>query len=109
MPRFVLGLLFAVAAFAQYDEPMPLNAPKIPAVLHGSIHTISKKEVTLDRGDENVMAFSIGRKTRFVKDGKDVKWKAFQRGDEVTIQAEEDFPGHFNALVVTNRRQAPQS
>ncbi len=109
MKRLVFVFALTLCAFAQYDEPMPLNGPKIPAELHGSIHTISKKEITLNRGDENVMPFSITRKTRFVKDGKEVKWKAFQRGDDVTIQAEENFPGHFNALVVKNRKQGPQS
>jgi hypothetical protein len=109
MLRLLFVFAFALCAFAQYDEPMPLNEPKIPADLHGKIHTISKKEITLDRGDENVMPFSITRKTRFFKEGKEVKWKAFQRGDEVTIEALEDFPGHFSALVVKNREQSPQT
>ncbi len=109
MFRLLIVFAFALCAFAQYDEPMPLKVPGIPAELHGSIHTISKKEITLDRGDQNVMPFSITHKTRFLKDGKEVKWKAFHHGDEVTIQALEDFPGHFSAQVVKNRKQSPQT
>ena len=109
MFRLLIVFAFALCAFAQYDEPMPLKVPGIPAELHGTIHTISKKEITLNRGDQNVMPFSITHKTRFFKDGKEVKWKAFQPGDGVTIQALEDFPGHFSALVVKNRKETSQT
>lgn len=96
-------LCAAVVAAAQLD------VPKVPAYFNGAIHTITKKEVTLDRGDGNVMAFSITHKTRFVKDGKEAKWSSFHQGDEVSLQSEEDFPGHFNALRVASRKPPPQN
>lgn len=97
-----LLIVFAVGAAAQLD------VPKVPAYFNGTIHTITKKEITLDRGDGNVMAFSITRKTRFLKDGREVKWSGFHQGDDVSLQSEEDFPGHFNALRVSNRKAPPQ-
>ena len=84
---------------------LPLAAwqgePKIAAVFDGRIHTITKKEISLDRGDENQLVLSITRKTVFERDGKEVKWNAFHRNDEVAVKGYEDFPGHLAAVKVS--------
>lgn len=100
-------LLLSFAAQGQYRRMAKAQAgpvEKIAAVISGTIHTISKKEIGLNREGDNVMVFSIGRKTKFERDGKQVEWKAFQQGDEVTVQGEEDFPGHFAALSVKAKK-----
>ncbi len=89
---------------------MPLGAfqgePKIDAVFEGRIHTITKKEISLDRGDENQLVLSITRKTVFERDGGTVKWEAFHRGDDVAVKGYEDFPGHLTAVKVSAKQAA---
>lgn len=89
---------------------LPLAAwqgePKIDAVFEGQVHTITKKEISLDRGDENQLVLSITRKTVFERDGKEVKWEAFHRGDEVAVKGYEDFPGHLTAVKVSAKAPA---
>ena len=89
---------------------LPLAAwqgePKIAAVFDGRIHTITKKEISLDRGDENQLVLSFTRKTIFERDGKEVKWEAFHRGDDVSVKGYEDFPGHLTAVKVSAKAVA---
>jgi hypothetical protein len=98
----VIVLMAASLAPAQYRRGRALPSPveKVAAIIDGKVHTISKKEISIERDDENVMVFSIGRKTKFQRDGKDADWKSFHAGDQVTIQADEDYPGHFAALAI---------
>lgn len=104
VPVVALLLLGTVAAPAQWirrGKAQPGPTTKVAAVVEGTIHTISKKEIGLEREGDNVMVLSIGRKTKFERDGKTADWKAFHSGDEVTVQTDEDFPGHFAALRIS--------
>jgi hypothetical protein len=100
--------LEAPAQFWPYGKARPGPTEKIAAVIDGKIHTLTKKEISLDREGENVMVFSVGHKTKFLRDGKQADWKSFHAGDEVSIQADEDFPGHFAALTVSTASQPSQ-
>lgn len=104
-----LILFSANAAPAQWiwGKARPGPATKVAAVVEGVIHTISKKEIGLEREGGNIMVLSLERKTRFERDGRKSDWKAFQSGDEVVIQTEEDFPGHFAALAVKLKSSPP--
>ena len=97
--RAALAILAACLPLAAWQEGQV--GPKIDAVFEGRIHTITKKEISLDRGDENQLVLSITRKTVFERDGKEVKWNAFHRNDEVAVKGYEDFPGHLAAVKVS--------
>ena len=107
----VLALLLLGAAVAPaqwiWGKAQPGPTTKVAAVVEGTIHTISKKEIGLEREGDNVMVIAIERKTKFERDGKPADWKAFHSGDEVTIQTHEDFPGHFAALAVSMKSSPP--
>jgi hypothetical protein len=105
----ILLLALAATADAQYGRrrggstgPLsPGSDSAMEAVFTGTVTSITKSDLGIQAEGGNVLSFSILHKTKFLKDGKTVKWSDFHNGNMVTIQAGEDPTGHPAAITVT--------
>ena len=71
------------------------------ATFHGTLKSISKKEVVLELPEDQSIAFHISHKTKFLKDGKPVKSSAIAAGAPVTVDGKRDLLGNVEAVTVT--------
>ena len=105
---FVLLLAMPNAAYAQHRRggaSGPLapssGSSALEAAFSGTVTSITKSDLGIQADGGNVLSFSILHKTKFLKDGKTVKWSNVHTGDTVSIQAGEDPTGHPAAITVT--------
>jgi hypothetical protein len=71
------------------------------ATFHGTLRSISKKEIVLDLPEDQSITFHISHKTRFVKDTKSIKPSAIAAGALVTVDGKRDLLGNVEAVTVT--------
>ena len=110
MPRVVLFCLFAFAlasasALGQYGYGLDGKIPgsDIPAgTFQGKLRAITKKDLTIDVADtaDQTLTFHITHKTKFIRNGKQIKPGDVQPGTFVAIDAERDPDQKFSALNV---------
>jgi len=104
----VLILGMAVTAGAQtgrrrgsmQDSPSG-DTNGLQAVFVGTVTSVTKSDLGIQADGGNVLSFSILHKTKFLKDGKEIKRADVHTGDTVTIHAGEDPTGHPAAITVT--------
>ena len=78
------------------------------ATFHGTVRSISKKEIVLDMPEDQSIAFHISHKTKFVKDAKAIKPSAIAAGAEATVDGKRDLLGNVEAVTVTlEKKPAP--
>jgi hypothetical protein len=87
-----LGLLFQ-------SKSIPL------AQFSGKIHGVTKKEVTIDTDEGNVVDFAVNRKTRVERSGKAIQVTDLKTGDTVAIEARQELLGYL--VAVTIKASAP--
>src|ERR1041384_4626349 len=77
------------------------------ATFHGTVRSISKKEIVLDLPEDQSVAFHISHKTKFLKDAKAIKTAAIAAGAPVTIDGKRDLLGNVEAVTVTVDTKPP--
>jgi hypothetical protein len=79
-----------------------LAVAQIPlANFSGAVHTISKKQITLETEEGNLTDFEINRKTKVMRGKKEIKAEEIMSGDHVTIQARQEMLRFLVAVVIT--------
>jgi hypothetical protein len=79
-----------------------LASAQIPlANFTGAVHTISKKQITVDTGDGNLLDFEINRKTKVLRGKKEIKADEIMLGDQVTIEGRQELLRFLVAVVIT--------
>jgi DNA/RNA endonuclease YhcR with UshA esterase domain len=79
-----------------------LAAAQIPlANFSGMVHAISKKQITIDTGDGNLLDFEINRKTKAMRGKKEIKPDQIQTGDQVVIEGRQEMLRFLVAVVIT--------
>ncbi len=120
----ILGLLAATAAWAQVypggypgGYPYPGNpVPRIPIPrkgkpqpestkaplpnFRGKLKRMDDKLITLALDDDRQMDFKRTGKTKFFKNGEEVKDPKFNAGDQISIEGPEDENGYMTAVNV---------
>jgi hypothetical protein len=86
---------------------MPTQARQIAAAqvplanFTGTVHDISKKQVTIDTGDSNLLDFEINRKTKVMRAKKEIKAEEILTGDQVTVEGRQEMVRFLVAVVIT--------
>ncbi len=91
MARLTTLLLIAVLATAQ----IPL------ANFAGTVHGISKKQLTLENQEGNLLDFEINRKTKVMRGKNEIKIEDIMSGDQVSIQARQEMLKFLVAVTIT--------
>jgi len=78
-----LCLLLIAAALAAGQAKVPL------ATFSGTVRGVSKKTVTIETQEGNLVDFDISKKTRVMRGKNQIQPEDLKTGDEVTIQARE--------------------
>ncbi len=84
-------LLLALAVAAQ----VPL------ANFTGAVHAISKKQITIESTEGNLVDFEINRKTKTMRGKEEIKPEDIMSGDQVTIEAHQEMSKFLVAVVIT--------
>jgi Cu/Ag efflux protein CusF len=99
MPRAArrLGAMVSLATLLA-----ALAAAQIPlANFSGAVHAVSKKQITLDTGEGNLLDFEINRKTKVMRGKNEIKLEEIMNGDQVSIQARQEMLRFLVAVVIT--------
>jgi len=91
-------LLFTCAALLSSQIP--------PASFSGTVHDVSKKQITIETPEGNQLDFDINKKTQILRDKKAISSEDIQTGDVVTIDAREEFGKYLIAVRITVGRRA---
>lgn len=75
----------------------------------GKLKHMDEKTISLELGDSRVMDFKRTGKTKFFKNGDEVKDPKFQPGDQLSIEGPEDPGGYMTAVNVYWEKGAPKS
>jgi cytoskeletal protein CcmA (bactofilin family) len=79
-----------------------LAAGQVPlANFTRTVHDISKKQVTIDTGDGNLLDFEINHKTKVMRAKKEIKAEEIMTGDQVTIEGRQEMLRFLVAVVIT--------
>jgi hypothetical protein len=82
----------------------PRNAPRSASAplpnFRGVIKQIDAKSITLALDDHRELEFKRSDKTKFFKDGGEIKSPAFKAGEQVSVEAQEDMAGYLVAVNV---------
>ena len=90
-PLFAAILFLAALASAQ----IPL------ADFSGAVHGVSKKQITIETAEGNLVDFDINKKTRVLRGKKPVPAESLQTGDAVTVEARQEFGQYLIAVTIT--------
>ncbi len=66
----------------------------------GKLKQMDKKSISLELGDNRVLDFKRNDKTKFLKNGDEVKDPKFTVGDQISIEGSEDAQGYLTAVNV---------
>jgi hypothetical protein len=79
-----------------------LLAQKIPpATFHGTVHDVSKKKMTIENEDGNLLDFDINRKTHLLRGKAEISSEDFVTGEPVTIEARQEMGKFLVAVSIT--------
>ncbi len=78
-----------------------LPAAEVPlASFTGIVHGISKKQITIENADGNLIDFDINRKTKVLRGKTEIKPDDIMSGDEVTIEARQVMEKFLIAVII---------
>jgi hypothetical protein len=80
-----------------------LTAQVALANFSGSVHNISRKQITIQSVGGNLVDFDINRKTKVMRGKAEIKPEDVMPGDEVTIEARQEMLKFLVAVVITVR------
>jgi hypothetical protein len=125
MRQSILAVAFLAVVCAQVPPNSPANAPtnnpantgrrgrqaqpqtkvselETPvATFHGTLKSLSKKEVVLAMPEDQSIVFHVSHKTKFLKDGKPIKPAAIPADATLTVDGKRDLLGNVEAVSVT--------
>jgi hypothetical protein len=79
-----------------------LMAQKIPpATFNGTVHGVSKKQITIENEDGNLLDFDINRKTRVMRGKTQISVADLESGEPVSIEALQVMGRFLVAVSVT--------
>ena len=79
-----------------------LLAQKIPpATFNGTVHGVSKKQITIENEDGNLLDFEINRKTRLMRGKTQISSSDLENGEPVTIEARQEMGRFLVAVSIT--------
>ncbi len=79
-----------------------LLAQKIPpATFHGTVHGVSKKQITIENESGNLLDFDINRKTLLMRGKTQISPSDLENGEPVTIEARQEMGRFLVALSIT--------
>ena len=79
-----------------------LLAQKIPpATFKGTVHGVSKKQITIENEDGNLLDFDINRKTRLLRGTTEISFSDLENGEPVTIEARQEMGRFLVAVSIT--------
>ena len=84
-------MLLAAAAFA---AEVPLGN------FTGVVHGVSKKQITIENPDGNLIDFTIDHKTKILRGKQEIQADDIMSGDEVTIEARQVMLTYLIAVVI---------
>jgi hypothetical protein len=84
-----------------------LAAQKPLANFTGAVHGVSKKQITIESAEGNLVDFEINRKTKVLRGKKEIAPEDIMSGDEVTIQARQEMLRFLVAVVITVQTPVP--
>jgi hypothetical protein len=88
--------------FAMLLVAVLLLAQKIPpATFHGIVHGVSKKQITIENEDGNLLDFDINRKTRLTRGEKQISTEDLENGEPITIEARQEMGRFLVAVSIT--------
>jgi hypothetical protein len=67
---------------------------------HGKLKRLDDKSISIELGDNRVMDFKRTGKTKFFKNGEEVKNPDFKPGDQVSVEGPEEANGYMTAVNV---------
>lgn len=122
MPRFIaacalVALLAPAPVFSQYGygrRRIPSANPTVSdlpaATFQGNLRALNKKQLIIDVVDtaDQSLTFRISKKTKFLKDGKEIKLKDVSVGTLVAVDAQRDPDQKFSALNVVINPPKPK-
>ena len=111
-------LLLAIASLAivqaqYYPYPVYRRGPNshtggatapnqgLNGTFHGTVKQLTKKELVIANAEDQDVVIRVSRKTKYLKDGKEIKPAAIESGMLVTVDASEDIDAKPIAAVVT--------
>ena len=96
--RFWFGIVFLVATLAIGQLPL--------ASFRGAVHGVSKKQITIETAEGNLIDFDINTKTRVLRGKKQIAPEELQTGDSVTIEAKQEKIQYLIAVTITAAERA---
>jgi len=76
----------------------PLETPV--ATFHGTLKSVSKKELVLALPEDQAVTFYISKKTKFLKDSKPIKASEIADGAPLSVDGKRDARGNTEAVTV---------
>src|SRR5947199_9750006 len=76
------------------------NAQQPMPNFRGTLRQMDEKSISLELGDNRVLDFKRTDKTKFLKNGDEVKSPKFNPGDQISVEAFEEPGGYMRAVNV---------
>jgi preprotein translocase subunit YajC len=93
LTRFLSAIMLLGALLAGQHVPL--------ANFSGAVHGVSKKQITIENADGNLIDFEINRKTKVMQGKKEIAPEEIMSGDQVTIQARQEMLQFLVAVIIT--------
>jgi hypothetical protein len=71
------------------------------ATFNGTVHGVSKKQITIENAEGNLLDFEINRKTRVMLNKKQIAPEDLHTGYPVTIEAKQEMVRFLVAVTIT--------
>ncbi len=71
------------------------------ATFHGTLKSLSKKELVLAMPEDQAITFYVSHKTKYLKDSKPIKAADIKSGAPLSVDGRRDALGNTEAVTVT--------
>ena len=78
------------------------------ATFNGAVHGVSKKQITIETAEGNLLDFDITKKTRVMRGTKQIAPEDLQTGDSVTIEAKQEKVQYLIAVTITAKARSKE-
>ena len=95
MRWWVIGFFLAAGLAVAQSAKIPL------ATFTGTVHGVSNKLITIENAEGNLVDFEINRKTRVLREKKQISAADLESGDSVTIEARQEMARFLVAVTIT--------
>ena len=89
----ILATVLALASFAVAAPPL--------ANFEGIVHGVSKKQITIENPEGNLVDFEINGKTRVLRGKQRIAVEDLKTGDAVTVEARQEVERFLIAVTIT--------